>query len=71
MFSSLRVAGAAFAAAGLCGCASQLAHYVRTDGAPVNEAQERATLAQCKGEASTTITYDFGGSQSHRSLHGS
>jgi hypothetical protein len=26
-------------------------NYVRTDGAPVNESQEQATLAQCKGEA--------------------
>jgi uncharacterized lipoprotein YmbA len=39
----------------LSGCASQLAHYVRTDGAPVDAAQEQATMAQCKGEASTTV----------------
>jgi hypothetical protein len=34
----------------LCGCASQLSKYVRTDGAPIDQAQEKATLAQCKGE---------------------
>jgi hypothetical protein len=27
-----------------CGCASQLAHYVRTDGAPVDAVQEKVTL---------------------------
>jgi hypothetical protein len=35
----------------LSGCASQLSNYVRTDGAPIDAAQEKATLAQCKGEA--------------------
>jgi uncharacterized protein YceK len=39
----------------LSGCASQLSHYVRTDGAPVDQAQAKATLAQCKGEAATTV----------------
>ena len=35
----------------LGGCASQTAKgYVRTDGAPIDLAQEQATLAQCKGE---------------------
>jgi hypothetical protein len=38
----------------LSGCASQLSHYVRTDGAPVDAAQEQSTMAQCKGEAATT-----------------
>jgi uncharacterized protein YceK len=40
----------------LSGCASQLSKYVRTDGAPVNAAQEQAAMAQCKGEAATTVT---------------
>jgi hypothetical protein len=31
----------------LSGCGSQ---YVRADGAPIDPAQEKATLAQCKGE---------------------
>ena len=38
----------------LSGCASQLSRYVRTEGAPINAAQEQATMAQCKGEAATT-----------------
>jgi hypothetical protein len=37
----------------LSGCASQLSNYVRTDGAPIDAAQEKATLALCRGEAST------------------
>jgi hypothetical protein len=37
----------------LSGCASQLSNYVRTDGAPIDAAQEKATLAQCKGEGAT------------------
>ncbi len=40
----------------LGGCASQLSTYVRADGAPIDAAQERATMAQCKGEAATTAT---------------
>jgi hypothetical protein len=39
----------------LFGCASQLSNYVRTDGAPVNESQEQATMAQCKGEAANSL----------------
>jgi hypothetical protein len=38
----------------LAGCASQL-KYVRTDGAPVDTAQQRATLAQCKGEGAVAV----------------
>jgi uncharacterized protein YceK len=38
----------------LSGCASQLSTYVRADGGPIDAAQERATMAQCKGEAATT-----------------
>src|SRR6516225_8034225 len=30
------------------------AHWVRTDGGPINKAQEQATFAQCKGEGATT-----------------
>ena len=37
-------------AALLAGCAHQQ-QYVRTDGAPVDIAQERSVLAQCKGGA--------------------
>jgi hypothetical protein len=42
----------------LFGCASnyRLSNYVRTDGAPVNESQEQATLAQCDGEAAIAST---------------
>jgi hypothetical protein len=43
----------------LSGCASQLSKYVRTDGAPVNPAQEQATMAQCKGEAATVPPWRF------------
>ena len=39
----------------LGGCASQLSTYVRADGGPIDAAQEQATMAQCKGEASTTV----------------
>ena len=38
----------------LGGCASQLSTYVRADGGPIDAAQEQATMARCKGEASTT-----------------
>jgi hypothetical protein len=44
----------------LAGCASQLSKYVQTDGAPVDAAQEQATLAQCKSEAATTVTGNTG-----------
>jgi hypothetical protein len=38
----------------LVGCAQlKQQQYVRTDGAPVDSAQERAVLAQCKGEGVT------------------
>jgi hypothetical protein len=37
----------------LTGCASQLSKYVRTDSAPVDPAQEQATVAQCRGEVAT------------------
>jgi uncharacterized protein YceK len=40
----------------LSGCASQLSTYVRADGGPIDAAQERATMAQCKGEAATSAT---------------
>jgi uncharacterized lipoprotein YmbA len=39
----------------LGGCASQLSTYVRADGGPIDAAHEQATMAQCKGEASTTV----------------
>jgi hypothetical protein len=39
----------------LGGCASQLSTYVRADGGPIDAAQEQATMAQCKGEVSTTV----------------
>jgi hypothetical protein len=42
-------------AALLAGCAHQQQQYLRTDGAPINRAQEQATLAQCKGEGATAI----------------
>jgi hypothetical protein len=36
----------------LTGCAStSLSSYIRTDGLPINTAQEQSALAQCKGEA--------------------
>ena len=38
----------------LAGCASQM-KYVRTDGAPVDPAYQRAMLAQCKGEGATAV----------------
>jgi hypothetical protein len=45
----------------LGGCASRLSNYVRTDGTPINTAQEQATLAQCKGEGViATSTGDAG-----------
>ena len=34
----------------LAGCA---AHWVRTDGGPVDNAQGQSTLAQCRGEGAT------------------
>jgi hypothetical protein len=37
----------------LAGCAAQRSMYARTDGRPVDAAQEQATLAQCKGEGAT------------------
>jgi hypothetical protein len=37
------------------GCASRLSDYVRTDGGPVDAAQEKATLAQCKGEGARAV----------------
>ena len=37
-------------AALLAGCA---AHWVRTDGGPVDNAQGQSTLAQCRGEGAT------------------
>ena len=38
----------------LTGCAStSLSSYIRTDGLPINTAQEQSALAQCKGEAAT------------------
>ena len=40
----------------LSGCASHsLSDYTRTDGAPVNAAQEQATLEQCKGESAMAV----------------
>ena len=42
----------------LGGCASQsnALKYTRTDGKPVDPAQQQATLAQCKGEAVSAPT---------------
>lgn len=45
----------------LCSCASSTATFVRTDGRPVDSVQERAALAQCKGEAATTETSRIAG----------
>ena len=41
----------------LAGCAAETAKkfYVRTDGGSVDLAREQATLAQCKGEAATSV----------------
>jgi hypothetical protein len=39
------------ASALLAGCVTN--DYVRTDGGQINTAQERAMLAQCKGEGAT------------------
>lgn len=35
----------------LVGCAQLKQQYVRTDGSPVDNAQQQSVLAQCKGEA--------------------
>jgi hypothetical protein len=48
-------------AALLAGCAHQQQQYLRTDGAPLNNAQAQATLAQCKGEGATTVAGEGGG----------
>jgi hypothetical protein len=41
----------------LSACSQVLSNYVRTDGAPVDAAQEKATLAQCKGEGATASAH--------------
>jgi hypothetical protein len=46
----MRLLVAAALATSLTGCATSKP-YVRTDGAPVDTAQQQAVLAQCKGEA--------------------
>ena len=46
----MRLLSAMLALVLLPSCEAQLSHYVRTDGAPVDAAHEKATLAQCKGE---------------------
>jgi hypothetical protein len=35
----------------LAGCAQLKQQYVRTDGSPIDNAQQQSALAQCKGEA--------------------
>jgi hypothetical protein len=44
-------------AAILSGCATQSGglNYARVDGAPINEAQMRAVLAQCQAEAAKSV----------------
>jgi hypothetical protein len=46
------VAAPLLCALALSGCAQ---HWARTDGVPVNKSRQQATLAQCKGEAATTM----------------
>jgi hypothetical protein len=50
--AGVRLVSAILAAMVLAGCAKQ---YARTDGAAVDTAHERATLAQCKGEGAIAI----------------
>jgi hypothetical protein len=51
----MRLLVVAVLAACLTGCATAKLQYVRTDGAPVDTAQQQATLAQCKGEGAQAV----------------
>jgi hypothetical protein len=59
MTQGARICGVIAAALSLCGCATQTSggmNYARVDGAPVNESQMRAVLAQCQAEAAKSVS---------------
>jgi hypothetical protein len=53
----MRIARVIVVALLLSGCATQpsVLHCARVDGAPINEAQMRAVLAQCQAEAAKSV----------------